>query len=405
MLEEKKTCETLENFPNYHETFIDCPSVIYTIFSCINVVVAVLQLFVFIHLLYMAPMERKREVPYLVSLPPICSIISVIILFNLATSTLLSAFRYVYLVFCVIQFYQYLSSYYGDFRDILRMISGFSYDAEVCCCCCKFTRTVVLTRNRIIANKACTFTGIISYIIIIMATLAFEMTAWLEDVLLVLGVILYVMAIVCTKRLITITQQFYPEVSTALQQKWVPVRICFFVIGLQGLSLKTMEAVGGIPPVDLFNSKVMVDVIHNMVVPGELLFAMILAHKAFTKDEPATLEVTPLLTTSKNIQTDSNFGLIQASSTDQMHGSMESFDNKYQSFQTAMRYGSLSAPMMHYIEQSLDDGRRRSEPDSGASLLFRAGGYEDELHLRSVSSSPGGIEPNYSKGERCIQML
>lgn len=355
-------CQELDYYPNFKETFIDCPSVCYIIFTSIDVGLVVFQVAVFLHLLYAAHVERKREVPYLVSLAPICSIISVIELFNLSTVELLSAFRFVYLVFCILQFHQYITSYYGDWDDMMRLLPGFVYEAKVCCWCCAYQKEIAITKRRLVLNKTLVYVGVITYMVVIMVTVSFDVSEVVEDTVQGLGVVLFIAGIRAMRRFISITQQFYPEVSQPIKRKWVAVRICFLVVGLQSFVLKLFSAMYLIPPIDLFNKRVMVDVIHNMLVPAQLCFAVVLAHRAFHGDDPNTLEQTPLLPKQSrgntSSQTDQDMlGLISDTlvRVDSGVGSPE--------FEYVPGYGSLSTEMMNHVEAAIEENWRRSHPD------------------------------------------
>lgn len=355
------TCTTLDHYPNFVETFIDCPSICYIIFTSIDAALTLFQIGVFIHLLYITHVENKREVPYLVSLAPICSIVSVVELFNLSTVELLSAFRYVYLVFCILQFYQYISSYYGDWEDLVRLLPGFVYEAKVCCLCCSYQKEIALTKKRLYTNKTFIYLGVIIYMVVIMITVAFNVSTAVEDVLQGFGVVLFIMGIRSMRRFISITQQFYPEISGAVRRKWVAVRICFLVVGLQGFVLKLFSAIGIIPPIDLFNEKVMVDVVHNLLVPAQLCFAVVLAHRAFHGDDPSTLETTPLLPKQQRGHSSSQTEEVRELLTDTLVRVDSGVDSP--EFEAVPGYGSLSVEMMNHIEQGLEDSWRQSHPD------------------------------------------
>ncbi|XP_063689890.1 uncharacterized protein LOC134822647 [Bolinopsis microptera] len=360
-MRENVTCEVLDHYPTFTEAFIECPSICYIIFTSIDAALVVFQIVVFIHLLYAVHVERKREVPYLVSLAPICSIISVLELINLSTVELLSAFRYVYLVFCILQFYQYISSYYGDWDDLVRLLPGFVYEAKVLCLCCSYQKEIAITKGRLRTNKVLVYTGVITYMVVIMVTVAFEVSEILEDILQVLGVTLFIMGIRSMRRFLSITQQFYPEVSSSIRRKWVAVRICFLVVGLQGFILKLFSAMHLIPPIDLFNKRVMVDVIHNLLVPAQLCFAVVLAHRAFHGDDPCTMETTPLLPKQQR----GNTGSQTEDMRDLMSDTLVRVDSGVDSpeFEYVPGYGSLSAEMMNHVEEALEDNWRRSHPD------------------------------------------
>ena len=360
-MRENVTCELLDDYPTFTQTFLECPSICYIIFTSVDAALVVFQIIVFFHLLYVSHVERKREVPYLVSLAPICSIISVLELINLSTVELLSAFRFVYLVFCILQFYQYITSYYGDWDDLIRLLPGFVYEAKVCCLCCKYQKEIALTRRRLRTNKALVYTGVITYMVVIMTTVAFNVSQILEDVLQAVGVVLFIAGIRAMRRFISITQQFYPEVSGPIKRKWVAVRLCFLVVGLQSFLLKGLCAIHLIPPIDLFNSRVMVDVVHNLLVPAQLSFAVVLAHRAFHGEDPNTLETTPLLPKQQRSQ--------MGSQTDDMRDFMSDtlvrVDSGVDSpeFEHVPGYGSLSNEMMNHVEQALEETWRRSYSD------------------------------------------
>ena len=399
-MRENVTCEQLDHYPTFTETFIDCPSVCYIIFTSIDAALVIFQIAVFFHLLYISRVEGNREVPYLVSLAPICSIISVIELCNLSTVELLSAFRFVYLVFCILQFYQYVSSYYGDWNDLTRLLPGFVYEVKVCCWCCSYQKEIVVTRRRLRANKGLVYAGVITYMTVIMVTVAFDLSETVEGLLQAIGVVLFIVGIRAMIRFLAITQQFYPEISGSIRRKWVAVRICFLVVGLQSFLLKVISAMHLIPPIDLFNKRVMVDVIHNLLVPAQLCFAVVLAHRAFHGDDPNTLEATPLLPK----QSRGTMGSQTEDVRDLMIDTLVRVDSGVDSpeFEHVPGYGSLSSEMMSHVEQALEENWRRSYPDlEGAGFMASTPDlYQGEILDHRIASRVTRAERALLAGNR-----
>ena len=385
----QQPCEELPYYPTFSDTFLTCPSMVYITLTSLNGVLVLSTVGIFLHLLYRARVERHREIPYLVSLPPICSTISLIELCNPSTVELLSAFRFVYLVFCILQFYQYIASYYGYWDDLMSLLPGFVFEAQICCGCCKFKKEITITRRRLNTNKALVYTGVISYIVMIMITVAFNTPPEVEGTLLSIGVVLFIVGIRAVRRFLALTQQFYPEIAGVIRGRWAAVRLCFVVVGLQGFVLRLFSALDIIPPLGIFNSSVMVDIVHNMLVPVELCFAMILAHRAFSGGHHHLVEETPLLPKLQRGNT--------GSQTDVLADTYPRGDSGVGSTDMIplTAYGSLSQEMRHHVEQAIEESWRKSNPD-----LHRGIGQGYMGATRADRDAGGNDKRNYTGNDR-----
>ena len=239
----------------------------------------------------------------------------------------------------------------------MNMLPGFVFEAQVGCWCCKFYKEIAITRRRLLTNKALVYTGVISYMVMIMITVAFSTAPAVEGTLLTVGVLFFIIGIRAVRRFISITQQFYPEVADAITRRWAAVRLCFVVIGLQGFLLRLFSAIQLIPPLGIFNKIVVVDVFHNMLVPVELSFAMILAHRAFGEDLAMTIEETPLLPKLQRGNTGSQTDVLLSNTPARVDSGVDSPEN------STHGYGSLSVEMMEHVDQAIEENWRRSHPD------------------------------------------
>eukprot|EP00116_Pleurobrachia_bachei_P002716 sb/3462978/ len=344
MLDANVSCQELDSYPTFQDAFLSCPSIIYLIFTALNSVLAVGQLLLLLYLLFGALPDTGREIPYLASLAPFSSIVSVIELYNPSTTELLSSFRFLYLVFCILQFYQHLTSFYGQWHDLLSLLPGFTYEATICCWCCKVNRYVTLTRRRLLFNKTLVYTGVITYLIAIMITASFDIPDAAENTILGVGVVLFVVGIRAIKRLISVTRQFYPSVGQRIKKRWVAVRLVFVVVGLQSFLLRLLRLMGLIPPAGLFNSDTMVDLIHNMVVPAELTYASLLAYQAF-RSRPGEQEEMLSLLPSKRWNNSSQTEFYQAAPPRVDSGVDSPTDRPW-----IPGYGALSQEMMDHVD-------------------------------------------------------